>query len=149
MTTPSMGERIGALEIDAGSVKRRLTLLERGLCVLDIGVGDVEVCVGTLLGGDRGIQHRLCAHALAHQFIGAFEIELGFAQIGLGAGYACLLKRDIGLGDGKPGLLLAHLGLESRGFDAGEHLALLDLRGEVSGEFADIAGELRPDFDGA
>ena len=86
------------------------------------------------------------ADAFLDQLGGAGEVELGLMQIGLGALDGRFLQRDIGLGDGEARFLLAHPGGEGRRLDAGEHLALLHLGGEVGIELADIAGELRADL---
>ena len=76
---------IGALEIDARGVERRLALLERRLGVLDLRLGDGEVGGGGLLRGGRRIEIGLRADALLDQLRGAGEVELGLMQIGLGA----------------------------------------------------------------
>jgi hypothetical protein len=80
--------------------------------------------------------------------LGAGKVELGLVQIGVGPLHARLLQGDIGLGNGDARLLLAHGRFKSRGFDAGQHLALLDRRAEIHVELADLAGKLRAHING-
>ena len=103
---------IGALQVDARGVERRLALLERGLRVHDLRLGDGEVGGGGLLRGGRGIEIGLRPDTFPDQLRGAGEVELGLVQIGLGALHGRFLQRHIGFGDGQARFLLAHPGGE-------------------------------------
>ena len=142
------GADVGALEIDAGAVQRRLVQRDIGLGIFELCLGTIEVCAGALLCRDCRIEGDLSAGTLGDKFLSAMKIELGLVQIGLGPLDRGLLQRHIGFGDGDRSFALADLALEGRGLDPGQHLILLDLRTVIDIDLADIAGKLGPDVDG-
>ena len=116
-----------------------MALGERRLGVVDLCIGGGDVGFGAQLGGEGRVDGGLRGGALDDELLGAGKVELGLVQIGVGPLHARLLQGDIGLGDGDARLLLAHRGFKGGGFDAGEHLALLDRRAEIHIELADLA----------